>query len=106
MIRRIRAFRDILPEQSVGVLIRAALPGASRITDVHLDVCGHGKPLVFRKFLSSIPRQRFVEFAGQLVCVFYDGLDHRLGILTVNLSQHHVTRLSFHQGGDMATLAT
>ena len=35
---QVDALREVLPQQAVGVLVRAALPGALRIAEVDLDV--------------------------------------------------------------------
>jgi len=42
-----------LPQQTVGVLVRTPLPGASRITKVHFDVGIQAEAFVIRHFLAT-----------------------------------------------------
>lgn len=58
MCRTIRALREVLPKEPVRVFVGAALPGASRITEIHLGVRRQGGGLVVREFHASIPGQR------------------------------------------------
>ncbi|MCC2643352.1 MAG: hypothetical protein K0S45_3765 [Nitrospira sp.] len=46
--RQIRALRQILAQQAIGVLVGAALPGAVRIGKEHLNGEPLGQTLVFR----------------------------------------------------------
>src|SRR4249919_2407849 len=36
--RQVGSFRKVLPQQTIGVLIRTTLPGALRVTEVDVDV--------------------------------------------------------------------
>jgi hypothetical protein len=59
-----------LPQQKVGVFVRAALPGTLRIAEVDLHIRSYRKVLVFRHLQSAVPRQRAFqrsrEFANML----------------------------------------
>ena len=40
LTREIESFREVLPEQSVGVLVAAALPGRRGLAEVYVDAGG------------------------------------------------------------------
>ncbi len=61
-VREVHTFWEVLPQQTVGVLVRTPLPRASRITKVDFDVSVQAEAFVIRHFLATIPGQRFVEF--------------------------------------------
>ena len=63
------------------------------------------KRLVVSHLLAAIPRQRSVQFLWQAARILDQGIDDRLGVLAVDLHQHHVARLPLHQGRDLAVLA-
>ena len=48
MRRQVCALGEVLSQQTVGVLVGAALPRALRIAEVHGDVGRHGEALVVR----------------------------------------------------------
>ena len=55
MRREVGSFREVLAQQTVGVLVRAALPGAMGIAEVDVDVdCQRQSPVV-RKLLAAVP---------------------------------------------------
>ena len=45
-VRQVHTFREVLPQQTVGILVRATLPRLLRITEVDLDVGRQAKALV------------------------------------------------------------
>src|SRR5580765_6335056 len=49
--------------QTIGVLIRAALPRALRVAEVDIDVGRQGKSSMIRKLLAPVPSQRFVQLS-------------------------------------------
>jgi len=53
----INALGQVLPEQAIGVLVAAALPGAPRVAEVNLDVGDQSELLVRRHLLASVPGQ-------------------------------------------------
>src|SRR3990167_7096244 len=55
---QVAALGQVLPQQAVGVLVDAALPGAVWISEVHLHPGGFRQPLMFRHFPALIVRQR------------------------------------------------
>ena len=54
----IRAVGEVLAEQSVGVLVRAALPGTLGIAEGDRDVGAHRKPVMLHQFETTIPGER------------------------------------------------
>ena len=101
---QVRPFGKILPEKTIGVLIGATLPGALRIAEIDIDIGRQAKTFVIGKLFAPVPCQRFVEFSGQLPCMFDQRIYNRLGVPTWNLHQHHVARVTFDQGGDVGVL--
>src|SRR6476620_5209814 len=63
MHRQVGAFRKVLSQQTIGVLIRAALPRALRVAEVDIDVSRQGKSSMIRKLLAPVPSQRFVQLS-------------------------------------------
>ena len=61
-VRQIHSFREVLPEQAVGVFVRAALPGTLWIAEVDHDVRVQSEAFVIGHFFASIPGERLVEF--------------------------------------------
>jgi hypothetical protein len=59
--RQIGAARKGLPEQAIGVLIRAALPRTLRIAKIYVDFGRQRKSSMIRKFLSPVPSQRPIQ---------------------------------------------
>ena len=70
MLRQVSSSRKELAQESVGVLVRSALPGALRIAEVDLDVGLHTEPLMIRHFVTAIPSECFVEFRWQPLGLF------------------------------------
>ena len=56
--RQIGAFREVLAQQTVGILVRATLPWAVRIAEVDVYVGCKRKFPVIGKLLASVPRER------------------------------------------------
>ena len=54
----IGAFGEVLPQEAIRVLVRAALPGVMGITEVDLDVGGNSEALVLRHLRHPIPGER------------------------------------------------
>jgi hypothetical protein len=52
MHRQIGPARKVLPEQAIGVLIRAALPGTLRVAEINVDFGRQRKATVIFKFVS------------------------------------------------------
>ena len=48
------------------MFVGAPLPGTLRITEVDVDLCGHGEGLMFSHLETSVPGQRAPQRCGQL----------------------------------------
>ena len=57
MHRQVRSLGKVLSQQSIGVLVRAPLPGALRITKINVDIGRHSKSFVVSQLLAPIPCQ-------------------------------------------------
>src|ERR1700733_14983658 len=102
--RQVCPLGEVLPQQAVGVLVGAALPGALRIAKVYGDVgCQCETPMI-RKLLATVPGQGFVQFVRQLLRLPDERGYDRLRLLVGYLRQHHITRMALNQGRDMAVL--
>ena len=54
-VRKIHSFREVLPEQAIGVFIGATLPGTLWITEVNRDVRVQTEPFVIGHLFAAIP---------------------------------------------------
>src|SRR5436190_22015115 len=59
--RQVSSLWKVLSQQSIGVLIRAALPRTLRIAEVNIDVGRERKSSVIRKLLASVPGQGLIQ---------------------------------------------
>jgi len=55
MRRQVGALREVLPQQTIGVLVRSALPWTLRIAEVNVDVGRQRKSAMIRQFLAPVP---------------------------------------------------
>src|SRR3954466_10851715 len=72
------ALWKVLAQQPVGVLVRAALPGAVRIAEVDLDACVDLQARVLGHLGALIPGQRSSQLFGYGDDRARDGVAHRL----------------------------
>ena len=72
------------------------------------DVGGIGRhcETVVGHLVATVPCQGMVQFLRQLVRPLDQGIDHCLGILAVDLGQHHVACVAFDQCRDVTVVAT
>ena len=63
--RQVGSSREVLPQQQVGVFVRATLPGTLRIAEVDLHIRSYRKVLVFGHLQSAIPGQRAPQGSGE-----------------------------------------
>ncbi|GAC1679664.1 MAG: hypothetical protein NVS9B2_30660 [Steroidobacteraceae bacterium] len=66
MDAQVCAFREVLPQQPVGVLVSAALPRALWVAEVDLDTRIDLETIVLSHFGSLIPGQRATQLFGQV----------------------------------------
>src|ERR1700756_3029940 len=82
MHAEIGAFWKILAQQSVGVLIGAALPWAVRVTEIDLDASVDLQACVLSHLSSLIPSQRPTQLLRQANDRSRNGVAHRLGTMS------------------------
>jgi len=79
MNAEVRAFREILPKQPVGVLVRTTLPRAPRITEVDIHSRLHTQLGILGHFGTLIPSQRPSELLGKISDGQGNRIPHSLG---------------------------
>jgi hypothetical protein len=67
--REICSLREVLSQQTVGVLVAAALLRTAWIAEIDLHVGGDGKVLVVSHFLAAIPGQGAAQLLRQFAYV-------------------------------------
>ena len=95
------AFGEVLPEQPVGVLVGAALPGRVRVAEVDLHIqCGRHTP-VQGEFGSLVPCQRVAQEFRQRPHLADDGLLDVFGVVPVGqVQQDREPGRAFHERAD------
>src|ERR1700749_3713711 len=124
MHAEIGAFWKILAQQSIGVLVGAALPWTVRIAEIDLDASVDLQACVLSHLSSLIPGQRSTQLLRQGDNGFCNGVAHRLGAMSSERGSvlhaslvamvHHAwqvqqqceARHSFNQGADRGTANT
>ncbi len=86
---QIGALRKQLPEQSIGVLAAAALPGAVGVTEVDAHVRGASQITVPRHLFVAVIGQRLAHRLADLVELEGEGRQSRLGGGIGHLGQQH-----------------
>ena len=61
MHRHVSSLREVLSQQTVGVLIGTALPGTLWIAEVDVDVGCQRKSAMIGKLLAPVPGQGFIQ---------------------------------------------
>jgi len=90
----------VLAEQPVGVLVDAALPGATGVGEVDLDAGDVGEPFVLRHFASLIVGQREAPLRVNAIEDGAKAGDRGRGTRIVHLRQRHEQRGSLDQRAD------
>ena len=101
-IPEVGAFREILPDEPVRILVRAALPGRIRIGEIYLYLRLFGEELVFTHLRPAIIGETFPEFHGDAGKCFCKLLSYREGILLLEWHNERESRGTFDQGADSA----
>ena len=115
---QVGAFRKVLPQQTVGVLVRAALPGAVRVAEVDRQPGVDAELCVLRHLRALVPCQGPAELRGQRDDRSRDGVANGLGAMPGQRGavldpraapwssmrgerqQHRESGRAFHQGPD------
>ena len=98
------AFGEVLAEQTVGVLVAPALPGAVRVAEVHGHIGGHGEVVVGGQFGAAVPGQGVHQPGGQGLHVVGQGGHDAGGVLAGDPDEHEVTGTPFNQRRDPAVV--
>ena len=94
-IRQVFAFREIFPQQSVGVLIRAALPRMMGQGKIEFHLLQRSRDFrMFRKFLSAVRRNGMQRFVAQ--CLDHDRVDG-IRFLGFGFPSNQIAAFSVHQ---------
>ena len=96
----VRALGKILAQQTVGVFVAAALPGAVGIAEIDFHIGGQGKAGVAGQFGSPVPGQRGHDMARQALNLAGQGIDDILAGLGPHTHKHHKARASLDKGCD------
>ncbi len=103
--RQIRALRQVLAQQALGILIGAALPGAVRIGKEDLDRKPLGQLLVLGHLFAPIIGQRFPQWGRHMPKRLREALVRTRGIRAVHSGQQNQARRPLHQGPDSRPIA-
>src|SRR4051795_1595708 len=81
MHAEINSLWKVLAQQAVGILVRAALPGAVRVAEVDRDPGVDPQMCVLSHLRALVPGQRLPQVLGQGGDRARDGIAHRLGTM-------------------------
>ena len=73
-LREVGAFRQVLTQQTVGVLVGPALPRTVGVAEVDLDVGGEGERVMGRQFQPAVPGERGHQSTRQRLDATREGL--------------------------------
>jgi hypothetical protein len=92
-----------LAQESVGVLVAAALPGAARVAEEHRDTSGDHEARVGGHLFALVPGQRASERGGQLGDLRSESFgDDISGVTGRESDEHDEAAVSFDEGGNGA----
>ena len=83
------------------LLVRAALPGTARITEVDLDVGGNREALVGMHLFALIPGQGASQLLRQLADVLGKRSNNSRRVLAGDLDEHREAGIALDEGGDV-----
>ncbi len=95
--REVRALGQVLADQPVGVLTRAALPGTVRITEVHHHAGVDRQLSMARHLLALVVGQRLAHRLGNAAQLGREAFQCRGRRRVGQLDQHHQTRAALDQ---------
>jgi hypothetical protein len=102
--RQVSSFREVLSQQPGRVFVRAALPRAPRITEVHFHIRGHRESFVFGHLQPTVPGRRAPQCRREFPNVPAQGDDDRHRVFAGHFDQRSKTRMTFHRDGDVTVL--
>jgi len=96
-LREVGSSREVLPQQTVGVLVAAALPRTAWVAEVDLHVGRDGEGFVRRHFVAAVPGQGAAQFGRQSADVLGERGNHARRVAAGHLQKHRKARSSFEQ---------
>src|SRR5207245_9504318 len=102
---QVGVFRQVLAQQAVRVLVRAALPGAARVAEVDLDLGGDGELGVVGHLQAAIPGQRAAQLLRQARDLPAERLGDRAAARAADRDQQHEAGVALDQRRDLAVAA-
>ena len=85
--RQIRALREVLAQEPVGVLVGSPPPGGVRVAEAHVHAQRRGYRLVQRELAALVPGERVAHELGQPAHLPYYGILNLLGGVPVGQVQ-------------------
>ena len=104
----LRAFGEVLAQQSISVLVGASLPGAVGVAEVHLHAGVARELLVLSHLPAPVVGEALTHRAGNGVELVAEGLQHMRSCRRVGvgqLDQHHQARGALNQRANGARIA-
>src|SRR6056297_224725 len=106
MDREVGGPLQILPQQPVGVFVRAAPPWRAQTAEEAPDIRGHGKAGMIGHFTAALPGQRCAELTRLFPGLSDQRRDHALHILVGDLDQRDKAGVAPERGGDRSISST
>ena len=97
MDRKVRAFGEVLTQQTVCVFIATSLPRALRVAEKHINICLECKALMIGELFSPVPCQRSIKFRREFFGMLDQGIHNCQRFFVGYFHQHHVTRMTLYQ---------
>ena len=95
---------EVLSQQPVRVFVRASLPKALRITEVHFHIRGHREALVLGHLQPTVPGQRAPQCRREFPNVSAQRGHDSSRVFAAHLDERGKTRMTFHQCCDVNIL--
>ena len=101
---QVSAFGQVLPQESIGVLVAATLPGAMRVGKENRDTGRIRQTLMLTHLLALVIGQRLAQGFRDAVEHTREAFQGRQGGRILDPHQHHQPTGPFHQGADRRTV--
>ncbi len=99
--RKIGALGKVLTQQPIGILVRATLPRAVWVAEVHLRIGSEREVFMRGHLFTSIPGQGAAQLPGQFAYAPGESGDHSLSLAAGDFYQHQKARFAFDQSGNV-----
>ena len=102
MYQKIWAFWKVLPQQSVGIFVSAALPWDVWVTEKDIDIRRQREVPMSRHLLAAVASKGLVKFFRQILRLLDEGRNDAVAVLVANFYQHHKAGITLDQHGNEA----